>query len=344
MNGKPVYTIPSKTVLNLESHFRPKLLCDGLTFSTGSACVYNCSFCYVPDMMRKQQPFFQRNGVSGKHADIVIRRANALDILRKQLQSPKARALADKPLVIYSSPAVDVAGNLDLVRETVAACQIILEQTAWDIRLLSKSNLLPKVAEALVAADVSPRASLPGSISADSRRRLPWRDRLIFGVSTGTLDDRLAQAFEEGAPLVSKRIQSLHWLQDHGFRTFGMICPSLPQRNYPLFAMEQAAAIRADHCEHVWAEVINLRGDSFTRTIKCLGDAGYDWEVDQLQKVAADKNAWETYARATFESHAQLYESLAGPDGKPKLRFLQYPGAGTAAWWESQIARGAILL
>src|SRR5947208_2637146 len=52
--------------------------------------------------------------------------------------------------------------------------------------------------------------------------------RMIFGVSTGTFDDRLAAAFEEGTPLVSKRINSLHVLQDNGFRTYAMVCPSLP--------------------------------------------------------------------------------------------------------------------
>ena len=104
---------------------------------------------------------------------------------------------------------------MELVRETAEICSVILELTDWDIRLLSKSNLLPKLAVSL--------GMLP-----------PWervfksKERIIYGVSTGTLDDNLAQAFEQGCPLVSKRIQSLHWLQDNGFRTFGMICPSLP--------------------------------------------------------------------------------------------------------------------
>lgn len=65
--------------------------------------------------------------------------------------------------------------------------------------------------------------------------------RLIFGFSTGTLDDRVAKAFEAGTALVSKRLESLHWLQDRGLRTFGMICPSLP---YDRFSREICDAIR----------------------------------------------------------------------------------------------------
>lgn len=40
MNGKPVFTVPAKTVINFDSRFDKKLLCDGITFTAGSACAY----------------------------------------------------------------------------------------------------------------------------------------------------------------------------------------------------------------------------------------------------------------------------------------------------------------
>ena len=40
MNGKPVLEVDAKSVVNFASNFSHKLLCDGLTFSTGSACAY----------------------------------------------------------------------------------------------------------------------------------------------------------------------------------------------------------------------------------------------------------------------------------------------------------------
>lgn len=319
MNGKPVHSIPATTVLNMNSGFSHKLLCDGPTFSTGTACVYSCAFCYVPEMMRKQQPYLQRHGVHGSHESVVIRRDHALDILRRQLTDSRGnpRYLAfDDTRVIYSSPLVDVAGNMQLVEETIAACKIILELTNWQIRLLSKSNLLPKVADGIPARD---------------------SQRLIYGVSTGTLDNTLARAFEAGAPLVSKRIESLHDLQDRGLRTFGMICPSLPQRDYHSFARAAAAAIRADRCEHVWTEVINVRGDSMTRTCAALRASGYQWEAGELERAAADKECWEQYSRATFEAHVS-----ALPPGK--LRQLQYVTAASKSWWAARQADGAVLL
>jgi DNA repair photolyase len=312
MNKKPVYEVPAKTVINFQSGFAHKLLCDGPTFSTGSACAYSCAFCYVPDLMRKSP---HMAGIRERHGEVVVRRRNALEILRSQLVDAKGRPKFNDPKdrrVIYSSPLVDVAANMDLARETIEACKIILELTHWQIRLLSKSNLLPIIA-----------------------RELP-QDRMIYGVSTGTLDDNLARSFEQGTPLPSKRIASLHWLQDNGYRTFGMICPSLPQHEYDAFAREIRDVIRAEKCEHVWAEVVNVRGDSMTRTIAALHAGGFDWYADALDETR-NNDVWEIYARETFLAHSKVY-----PRGK--LRFLQYVNVKTRSWWKARENVGAILL
>lgn len=355
MNGKPVFEIDARTVINFKSAFAHKLLCDGLTFSAGSACNYRCSFCYVGDMAQK----FPGLSIKGqKHEDIVVRRKNAPELARAQLVHANGRARFPEPTdtrVIYASPLVDVAGNIELANETVAICRLILALTHWQIRLLSKSNLLPRIARDL-----------------EAHPELRARERVIYGVSTGTLQNSLARAFEEGTPLVSKRLESLHWLQDNGYRTFGMICPSLPQTDYAAFAANMRDAIRANRCEHVWAEVINVRGDSFIRTHRALA-AEHPADAELLRVVMNDKEKWEAYARATFLAHAEVYKGqtvtpFAGVSPTPssagghergentgqtpgaqqgataKLRFLQYVTADSSAWWATEIPRGAILL
>lgn len=318
MNSKPVFTVPAKTIINFKSHFDKKLLCDGMTFTAGSACAYSCSFCYVDSMMTKQKKWLEDHGVTGDHMSHVVRRENAVEIARKQILS-KPEAFRQKHQVIYASPLVDVAANMELVRETVEICKEILGLTCWDIRLLSKSNLLQKIAEGLEGGCVETKS------------------RVIYGVSTGTLDDKLAAAFEKGTAKVSKRIESLHWLQDNGFRTFGMICPSLPQRDYHKFALEMANALRPEKLEHCWAEVINVRGDSFTNTITALFNAGFYDEYVLLAHVSNNKQAWEQYARATFEAQWKYY-------GGDKFRFLQYVNKSNEAYWKANEARGAVLL
>lgn len=328
MNGKPVFTLPAKAVINMKSGFAPKLLCDGPTFSTGVACPYSCTFCYVPSVYRKMlHSFLEKIGKT--HEEVVIRRESPIEVMRGQLLDSKGRRRFPDPAdrrVIYASPATDVAANMDLVKETVEACTLILEMTYWQIRLLSKSNLLPKVAVRLL------QAAGKGFTEEDVMKRM------IFGVSTGTLDDKEAWAFEVGTPKVSKRIESLHCLQDAGFRTYGMICPSLPQRDYRQFSAEMKDAIRVDKCEHVWAEVMNVRGESMKRTVSALQEAGFEWKAEQLQRVSVDKWAWEDYSRQTFLAHAEAYE------GTGKLRFLQYVNETTRPAWAKQQNRGAVLL
>lgn len=326
---KPVLYRDAKTVLTIPSlKFQEKRLCDGIVLNLGDACAYSCEFCYVGAAMWKLDKFLidrfnAESGTSLGFPDLVIRRRNAIDLLKGQLLDAKGRPKfpdSKDMRVVYSSTLVDVAANMELLRETADACNLILEHTHWQIRLLSKSNLLHK----LIADRLIPEKH---------------HQRLIFGFSTGTLDDRVARAIETGTPLVSKRLESLHWLQDRGLRTFGMICPSLPQQDYHRFSREICEAIRVDRCEHVWAEVINLRGKSLARTLASLVRAGLCDEAEMMSDVCGTgaSGRWEDYARAMFTAHTRNISPK-------KLRYLQYIAPGTEDWWMPKRKKGAVLL
>ncbi len=317
MNKKPVFTVPAKSILNLDSKFKEKGLSDGPTFSAGSACAYSCCYCYVPAMMSRNPHTRVLADNKASFEGSVIRRVNAPEILHQQLHYADGRPRYADPRdtrVVYASPLVDVGANLELARETIELCRIILRSTHWQIRLLSKSTLLPFIA----------------------RELNDYRNRMIYGVSTGTPDDGIAAAIEAGTSKVSKRIESLHQMQDEGYRTFGMICPSLPQPDYVAFSKKMCQALRIERCEHVWCEVINVRGQSMTRTVTALQQAGYHDCACQLA-ATSNRQVWEDYARATFLAHTQLI-----PAGK--LRFLQYVTAESRQWWSQQTNKGAILL
>lgn len=325
MNNKPVLEVPAKTVLNFDSGFSHKLLCDGPTFTTGDACAYRCAFCYVPAVMHKRLVLLKREGAvpqDANHFDVVLRRKNALATLQSQLTGTRGKKheMLSKPLVCYASPLVDVAANIELADETFEACKLILHHTKWHIRLLSKSTFLPRIAKRI-------KKEICGEANA----------RMIYGVSTGTFDDRLAAAFEQDCPKVSKRIESLSVLADMGCRTFGMICPSLPQQDYPGFAAAAHEHLSLNVTEHVWAEVINVRGESMINTCKALLNAGYAWEAAELERVSMEKDRWQQYSRATFLAHAMHWPG-------DRLRFLQYVSDSTLPWWNSHVAKGAVLL
>lgn len=329
MNSKPVLwrTNTGTVVTDPSPEFGHKLLCDSLVFNTGDACAFSCEYCYVQGAMWKLvKPIVDAHnaaeGTSCDFSDVVIRRANTLPVLDGQLTRKDGSLKYVDPTdhrVIFSSTLVDVAANMELVRETATVCNMILAKTGWQIRLLSKSNLLARVVEFIPEQ---------------------YHHRLILGFSTGTLDPRVSRAIESGTPHVGRRIEALHSLQDRGFRTFGMICPSLPQHDYDQFSREICEAIRVDRCEHVWAEPLNVRPGALPRTLERLREEGLDDEAEMLQSVHGSKAAqaaWEEYARQTFLAHTRHI-----PAGK--LRYLQYVNANSAAWWSEQKANGAVLL
>jgi DNA repair photolyase len=342
INGKPVIMrANARTVLNLKSRaFAEKLLCDksdengGVTFNPGDACPFTCGFCYVetqvtkfikPHLDKLNEERLTRGETALTFEQVVIRRPDSVGLLQKQLFTRNSKPKFPDPddnRIIYGSTLVDVAATMELLRETAELCNLILENTAWQIRLLSKSSLLHR----LFKNNLIP---------------MRHRQRIILGFSTGTLNDNVAKAIETGTALVSKRLESLHWLQDEGYRTFGMICPSLPQPdcNYDRFSRKICEAIRVDKCEHVWAEVINLRGKSLVRTLAGLHQAGLEQEAQSLSAVMGPgkKAAWEQYARDTFLAHTRHVPA-------EKLRFLQYIDDANADWWAGQRRHGAVLL
>ena len=332
MNGKPVLWRDAKTVLSANEAFQEKLLCDGLTMNSGDLCTFSCSFCYVESQIWKLvhgqvREFNRQTGQSLGGSEVVVRRKEAVEVLKRQIRAKDDRP--DDRRVVYGSTLVDVAGNLELLRETAELVTWILDKTHWQVRLLSKSHLLHR----LVKDGLVPDRKKEGAAERHHQR-------IIFGFSTGTFDDRLAAAFESGTARVSKRLEALHWLQDEGFRTFGMICPSLPQEDYEAFSREAVHRLRPERMEHVWAEVINVRGESFDRTREALEQGGFPGQADRLAEVSLGtqaKVAWEQYARATFEAHRKHL-----PVGK--LRFLQYVNKTNVDWWQAQRSQGAVLL
>lgn len=328
MNGKPVlWRENTRTVITDPSHeFGSKLLCDSLVFNTGDACGFKCAYCYVKAVIWKldSRIVAEHNKAHQSALDfheVVIRRRNVLRVLQSQLlRSDGTRKYSDPEdtRVIYSSTLVDVAANMELLKETAAVCNLIFDNTHWQIRLLSKSSLLAKLVE-LVPEN--------------------HHQRLIFGFSTGTLDDRVSRAVEAGTPYVRHRIEALHWLQDRGFRTFGMICPSLPQNDYEKFSRDICREIRVDQCEHVWAEPLNVRGQAMERTMEGLHNENLHEEADMLQAVHGPgaAKAWEQYARETFIAHIRNIP----PE---KLRFLQYIKKDSEDFWKPMREKGAVLL
>jgi DNA repair photolyase len=323
MMNKPVIWTDGR-ILNLDSGFKHKHLCTGPTFTAGTACAYKCVYCYVEAIVGTK-PFVAQVLGGQSFQNVVIRRNNAVDTLKSELYTKKGvPKYKNKTGVIYGSPLVDIAATKELAEETIAIVRILLDGTGWEIRLLSKSPLITMVAKAFSSPDD--------------------KKRIIFGISTGTLDDQLARVIEPTCPAPSARCKALRWLQDNQYRTFGMLCPILPQPLGP-FVQQAIAEIRPEKCEYVWAEVFNSRGDSMGATLEALQKAGLTQAATDFKSVCGPDNkaSWEQYARDTFTALASAIPAKY-PNGESKLRFLQYVIAASAPWWRAQIPNGAVVL
>ena len=184
VKDKPSFLIHSQQVIKSNPAFGHKKLCDGLTFTAGHACAFSCAYCYVPASLARNKRILaiKRKGDDLRSQDFVVEIANAPVIAREyltvggDLKTPRFDDPSDKR-VIFASPLVDVAGNMGQVKVTVAICLEILKLTHWQIRLLSKNSLLREVAKRIPAE---------------------FKQRMIYGLSTGTLDPIASAAIEKG--------------------------------------------------------------------------------------------------------------------------------------------------
>ncbi|MCX6923328.1 MAG: hypothetical protein NT154_08995 [Verrucomicrobia bacterium] len=389
---KPVYWVDTPPI-NKDSGFIHKHLCDGLTFTAGTACAFSCQYCYVLSQVQKQEAVQAILNKAGQPFNrVVIRRNNVLRQLAQQLTAtkrtkrqvrtadtiltpeliqscgltgdwslsnrvPKYQGQAWDGKVIFASPFVDIAATPLLAHETIEMCEVILRLTNFNIRLLSKSRLLVNVAKEL-------HQRLPDPLTGA-------KARVIFGLSTGTLDDNVALAIETNTALPSLRLKALHWLQDNGFRTYGMLCPILPQTDeaaYVEFSQRAMTSIRATQCEEIWAEPVNFRAgrknnadeelqqNSFQATLTALTTAGLNQQAELFDGVANDSAAWESYCRNLFEAlvnaapEQNIQRLIVGEKAKAqrptKLWWLHYARTYESIrdYWDGQQVNGALLL
>ena len=134
-----------RRILNLTSAFRHKLLCDGPTFSAGDSCRMQCAFCYVQALLEKDLKIQELlNSAHTTFDQAIIRRNNLVTRLREQLLK-NAKPRFDDPAdtrVIYASPLVDVAANVEMARETIELCRVILQNTHWQNLTNAKQKLI----------------------------------------------------------------------------------------------------------------------------------------------------------------------------------------------------------
>lgn len=186
---------------------------------------------------------------------------------------------------------------------TERALRLVLDHTSFRVRVLTKNSIVGTSRKWL-------------GLFADHA------DRVVVGLSCGTLDAEWAKRVEIATPPPQARIAATRALQDAGVPTFGMLCPIFPDVLDGGGLERLIDAIRPERCETVWAEPFNDRDN--WRTVRDgyeQGSGGRAW-FDAVYE-SGERDRWSLYASALY----MRLRSHAGANGwTSRLAYLLYEG------------------
>lgn len=152
MNGKPVLFHDGNILTKGSAFVHKRLVTEpGWTLNLGDRCVFGCSYCYENFDVWAHTRMKKVPGLDGRdHCGVVVRRADAVNKLKSQLLTiPDAQRFpgTTEKTVAFTATHVDPAPNMTLARESAEALTVIIENTDWDVRVLSKSPLIREMAK-----------------------------------------------------------------------------------------------------------------------------------------------------------------------------------------------------
>jgi DNA repair photolyase len=151
-------------------------------------CEHDCVYCFAPDMLHKDPAKW------GKEVGV---RSNLPTLLAKEIRNKRG--------VIGIGTVTDPYQQLEKSCLVTRKCLMELVRHDNPISILTKSDLVVRDME-LIVATKNPEV----------------------GVTITSVDDRVSQALEPGAPLPSRRLEALGQLSRAGLNTYAMIGPVLP--------------------------------------------------------------------------------------------------------------------
>lgn len=150
------------------------------------------------------------------------------------------------------------------------------------------------------------------------------RNRVVVGMSCGTLDDSLAAAVEHLTPKPSQRVKAFHTLLNHGVPCYAMFCPILPgaHKADEVNRLIDAFVPSNELVETVWAEPFNDRRTA-GKVLSSLKAASHRWSEDFGRIFASPgaKAAWSAYATDLLLT---LRDRAAAEGWIRKLNYLLY--------------------
>mgnify|MGYP001585626883 CR=1 FL=1 len=250
----------NKPAVIVKNNFKFKSLSDW-SFNTAVGCAHACRFCYVPSVSTGKGAMaakLRSMGVADPDADwgsyVAVRPWHESVFMRSLYEAndkPLAELSADGNRAVMFSTTTDpyqvLAGesgekHMTLVRRALSA---ISSLSTLNVRILTRSPLARK----------------------DFPLMKTFGNRLMFGMSLPTLNDRLARIYEPHAPSPTARLNCLRAAHEAGLNIFVAVAPTYPECD--VRDMERTLrAIAPLNPLTVFMEPINIRAENIERIRK----------------------------------------------------------------------------
>ncbi len=116
-------------------------------------------------------------------------------------------------------------------------------------------------------------------------------NRLLFGMSIPTLDDRLARLYEPKAPAPSRRLETLRLAAAKGIPVYAAVAPTYPEQGEAELAAVLGEIGRLNPVT-VFHEPINIRAENVERMRREAEAAGLRFRADAFET----RDSWAQYA------------------------------------------------
>ena len=196
--------IQAKTILNKHKK-RDSWFLDDYSINPYQGCSFNCVYCYT------------RGSKYGNHlAKTLSVKINAPELLEKQLAT-RAKKKEYGIIALASQEAyLPIEKELKITRKLLP----IISKYRFPVHIGTKSTLVLRDLDML--KEIGRNAILP----EDLKQKL--NHRVIISFSLSTLDEKLANLFEPGAPTPKERLETMKKCKEEGFLVGANFIPVLP--------------------------------------------------------------------------------------------------------------------
>jgi DNA repair photolyase len=274
-------------------------------FNISVGCSHGCRFCYVPSTSAiKQGKRLAEYGVADPDAEwgeysllrpwdekkFMASLKSAEKVAVKKLNADGNRAVifcsTTDPFQVFkaSTPEKTKLLNASAKALVTRALEAIRDHSTLNVRILTRSPLARQFFDLFKS----------------------FGNRLVFGMSLPTLDNRLAKVYEPNAPAPSKRLETLQAAKEAGLHVFVAIAPTYPECDESDLR-KTLLAVKLLEPITVYHEPINIRAENKARIAAHAKKLG----VALKTEVFADSLSWRRYALESL----MLMERIAGEVG-----------------------------